>query len=118
MQATMLTNEQMLFLQQEKQQLNEAKRILTGFNLPEEALKALSEAILQLDELFLIVVVGEFNSGKSALINALLGNQVLKEGVTPTTAQVTLLRWGEQFSEQIVDEDFAIVTYPWTCLKS
>lgn len=117
MQATMLTNEQMLFLQQEKQQLNEAKRILTGFNLPEEALKALSEAILQLDELFLIVVVGEFNSGKSALINALLGNQVLKEGVTPTTAQVTLLRWGEQFSEQIVDEDFAIVTYPLDLLN-
>ncbi|HAE85045.1 MAG TPA: hypothetical protein DCG78_00845 [Anaerolineaceae bacterium] len=117
MQGTMLTNEQMLFLQQEKQQLNEAKRILSDFNLPEDAQKALDEAILQLDELFLIVVVGEYNSGKSALINALLGDHVLEEGVTPTTARVTLVRWGEALSEQIVNEDFAIVTYPLELLK-
>ena len=117
MQGTMLSNEQLLFLQQEKQQLNIAKRILSDFNLPEEALNALSEAILQLDELFLIVVVGEFNSGKSALINALLGEYVLEEGVTPTTARVTLVRWGEALSEQIVNEDFAIVTYPLELLK-
>jgi small GTP-binding protein len=117
MQGTMLNNEQMLFLQQEKQQLNIAKRVLSNFNLPEEALNALGEAILQLDELFLIVVVGEYNSGKSALINALLGDHVLEEGVTPTTARVTLVRWGEALSEQIVNEDFAIVTYPLELLK-
>ena len=117
MQGTMLSNEQMLFLQQEKQQLNITKRVLSNFNLPEEALNALSEAILQLDELFLIVVVGEYNSGKSALINALLGDHVLEEGVTPTTARVTLVRWGEALSEQIVNEDFAIVTYPLELLK-
>mgnify|MGYP001005781208 CR=1 FL=1 len=117
MQGTMLSNEQMLFLQQEKQQLNIAKRILSDFNLPEKALNALGEAILQLDELFLIVVVGEYNAGKSALINALLGDHVLEEGVTPTTARVTLVRWGEALSEQIVNEDFAIVTYPLELLK-
>ena len=117
MQGTMLSNEQMLFLQQEKQQLNIAKRVLSNFNLPEEALNALGEAILQLDELFLIVVVGEYNAGKSALINALLGDHVLEEGVTPTTARVTLVRWGEALSEQIVNEDFAIVTYPLELLK-
>ncbi|HPK26785.1 MAG TPA: dynamin family protein [Anaerolineaceae bacterium] len=117
MQGTMLSNEQMLFLQQEKQQLNIAKRVLSNFNLPQEALNALGEAILQLDELFLIVVVGEYNAGKSALINALLGDHVLEEGVTPTTARVTLVRWGEALSEQIVNEDFAIVTYPLELLK-
>ncbi len=62
-------------------------------------------------------MVGEFNSGKSALINALLGDHVLEEGVTPTTARVTLVRWGEALSEQIVNEDFAIVTYPLELLK-
>src|SRR6185295_19394942 len=46
-----------------------------------------------LDELFLLVVVGEFNSGKSAFINALLGAHVLREGVTPTTAAITRLRY-------------------------
>ena len=42
-------------------------------------------SVRQLDELFLLVVVGEFNAGKSAFINALLGQRVLEEGVTPTT---------------------------------
>ena len=46
----------------------------------------------QLDELFLLVVVGEFNAGKSAFINALLGQPVLEEGVTPTTAQIQVLK--------------------------
>jgi len=36
----------------------------------------------QLGELFLLVVVGEFNAGKSAFLNALLGHKHLKEGGT------------------------------------
>lgn len=38
-------------------------------------LSMLTDAIKQLDELFLLVVVGEFNSGKSSVINALLGSR-------------------------------------------
>ncbi|CAN5896601.1 dynamin family protein [soil metagenome] len=40
-------------------------------------------------------MVGEFNSGKSTFINALLGAPVLPEGVTPTTDRINLLRHGE-----------------------
>jgi small GTP-binding protein len=64
-----------------------------------------------------VVVVGEFNAGKSALVNALLGEKVLPEGATPTTSRVTLVRWGEQAAEQAVDENFAIHTYPLPLLK-
>ena len=39
----------------------------------------LVDALKQLDELFLLVVVGEFNSGKSSVINALLGGRFLEE---------------------------------------
>ncbi|MFZ3151009.1 MAG: dynamin family protein [Anaerolineaceae bacterium] len=117
MRQTMLTNEQMLFLQQEKASLAKVYQELSDFNLPKDALDTLQKAIQQLDELFLIVVVGEFNSGKSALINALLGQRVLVEGVTPTTVRVTLVRWGEQVSEQVVDEGFSIFTYPLPLLK-
>ncbi|HTV02851.1 MAG TPA: dynamin family protein [Luteitalea sp.] len=60
-----------------------------------ETLETLGRSLRQLDELFLIVIVGEFNAGKSAFINALLGQRVLEEGVTPTTAQVHLLQYGE-----------------------
>ncbi|MEM5774576.1 MAG: dynamin family protein, partial [Anaerolineaceae bacterium] len=80
-------------------------------------LAALQKAIIQLDELFLVVVVGEFNAGKSALVNAMLGARVLPEGVTPTTSRVTLVKYGEQPAEQVVDEGFAVIAYPLPLLK-
>ncbi len=54
----------------------------------------------QLDDLFLLVVVGEFNSGKSAFVNALLGQSVLEEGVTPTTSRIQILRHGPQLERR------------------
>ena len=57
--------------------------------------KALADSIRQLDEMFLLVVAGEFNAGKSAFINALMGDTLQKEGVTPTTDQIYLLKYGE-----------------------
>jgi small GTP-binding protein len=112
-----LSNDELLFLQKEKRSLNNALTTLSNFPLPGDDIGKLGSAIDQLDELFLIVAAGEFNAGKSALINALLGERVLEEGVTPTTEQVTLLRWGETYSQTIVDDGFAIVTHPLPLLK-
>jgi len=41
------------------------------------------------EERFTLVVLGEFNHGKSTFINALLGEPVLPTGITPTTAVLT-----------------------------
>ncbi|KAG8389354.1 hypothetical protein BUALT_Bualt02G0220600 [Buddleja alternifolia] len=61
----------------------------------------LKDAVSQLDEPFLLVIVGEFNSGKSSVINAFLGQRYLKDGVVPTTNEITFLRYSEsEFSEQ------------------
>ena len=117
MREGILSNDELLFLQKEKRTLNDLHKTLGNFNLPSDDLAKLRSAIDQLDELFLIVAAGEFNAGKSALVNALLGERVLLEGVTPTTAQVTLLRWGEAFNEVVVDDGFAIVTHPLPLLK-
>ena len=117
MREGILSNDELLFLQKEKRTLNDLHKTLGNFNLPSDDLAKLRSAIDQLDELFLIVAAGEFNAGKSALVNALLGERVLLEGVTPTTAQVTLLRWGESFNEVVVDDGFAIVTHPLPLLK-
>src|SRR6186713_2123223 len=40
------------------------------------------------EERFVLVVLGEFNHGKSTFVNALLGAQVLPAGITPTTATI------------------------------
>ena len=117
MRQSMLTDEQAKFLRDEKEALAEIRLALSEIDVPRESLATLQEAILQLDELFLVVIVGEFNAGKSALVNALLGERVLPEGATPTTSRVTLVKWGEQAGEQVVDESFAIYTYPLPLLK-
>ena len=43
----------------------------------------------------LILVMGEFKNGKSTFINTILGEDVLTKDVLPSTAVVTLLRFGE-----------------------
>ena len=45
--------------------------------------------------LFTVVFAGEFNSGKSTLINALLGKELLESGVLPTTDSITVLMGDE-----------------------
>ena len=117
MQQPILTDRQAQFLRDEKEALARFQLALAEFDLPRDALDSLQKAILQLDELFLIVIAGEFNAGKSALINALLGQKVLAEGATPTTSHVTLIKWGEQAAEQVIDENYAIYAYPLPLLK-
>lgn len=117
MRQSVLNDQQAQFLREEKETLAGIQLALAGLELPGEALASLQKAILQLDELFLIVVAGEFNAGKSALINALLGEKVLAEGATPTTSRVTLVKWGEQTAEEVVDEGYAVYTYPLPLLK-
>ena len=43
---------------------------------------------------FRLAVIGEFNAGKSTLINALLGKRILPTSLQPTTAAITTLRYG------------------------
>lgn len=44
--------------------------------------------------------LGEYNSGKSSVINALLGKRYLKDGVVPTTNEITFLRFSDLASEE------------------
>jgi small GTP-binding protein len=54
------------------------------------------ELVRKLEEdRFHLVVVGEFNHGKTTFVNALLGAQVLPVGVTPTTTTIHHIHWAE-----------------------
>jgi GTP-binding protein EngB required for normal cell division len=99
-------------LKEERQLLSDLRVALARFGAPAEDQETLGESIQQLDDFFLLVVVGEFNSGKSAFINALLGEPVLEEGEIPTTAQVTILRHGEELGRVATSDRLHTVTAP------
>jgi small GTP-binding protein len=82
-------------VREERRILNDLRTSLIRFGASDENLAPLERSIEALDELFLLVVVGEFNAGKSAFINALVGERRMEEGVTPTTAQVTPVRFDD-----------------------
>ena len=82
-------------VREERRILGDLRASLIRFGASDENMAPLERSIEQLDELFLLVVVGEFNAGKSAFINALTGERRMEEGVTPTTAQVTPVRFDD-----------------------
>ena len=57
------------------------------------------------EERFSVVVLGEFNHGKSTFINALLGAPVLPTGITPTTAILAHIAHGPRATATLVGED-------------
>ncbi|HEX8789429.1 MAG TPA: dynamin family protein [Polyangiaceae bacterium] len=61
------------------------------------------ELVRKLEEdRFHLVVVGEFNHGKTTFVNALLGHAALPVGVTPTTAAIHHIRWAEKPEATVV----------------
>ncbi|KAK7345901.1 hypothetical protein VNO77_16517 [Canavalia gladiata] len=87
-------------IETERAVLNEAIEVIKKAAPLMEEVSLLNDAVSQIDEPFLLVIVGEFNSGKSTVINALLGERYLKEGVVPTTNEITFLRYTDLDIEQ------------------
>src|SRR5690606_37609378 len=58
-----------------------------------------------------------FNAGKSAFVNALLGQRVFEEGVTPTTASIQLVRYGEVAGTELDAAGARVVTAPVEILR-
>jgi ribosome biogenesis GTPase A len=59
------------------------------------------------EERFSLVVLGEFNHGKSTFINALLGQALLPVGITPTTAVLAQIKHGTVVRAEAVYESGA-----------
>lgn len=112
-----LTKKQEELLTDERRWLSDLRVALARFDVTPDDQTTLDRSIHQLDELFLLVVVGEFNSGKSAFINALLGEPVLEEGVTPTTTRINLLKHGPTTERSIAESNVDIITAPMELLR-
>lgn len=120
-----LTSQEEELLKAERRTLTALRGPLASLDAAPDDLQVLDRSLLQLDELFLLVIVGEFNSGKTAFINALLGERFLTEGVTPTTAAIHVIRYGDEALIQPGaatpygpgDKDIVVVNYPVEWLR-
>lgn len=88
-----------------------------GGDVDADDLRHFRDAREQLAGMFLLVIAGEFNSGKSSFINALLGERVLPEGVTPTTDRINLLRHGDEVADELLEAYLLLRTHPAPLLR-
>jgi small GTP-binding protein len=112
-----LTERQDELLREERKVLARLRDAMARLEAAPEHQQALERSIEQLDELFLLVIVGEFNAGKSAFINALLGARVVDEGVTPTTSQINILQYGDEPSRHDAATGIRTIAAPVALLK-
>lgn len=115
--TSVLTEKQKDLWQRAQHLVKQLLNLLENWELAGGERKHLIQATEQLKELFLLVVVGEFNSGKSALINAILGETYLKEGVTPTTDRIHIIKFGESSNPEMIGEDIRVLHFPADMLR-
>lgn len=113
----LLTLEHDELLREERNLLEELRVHLARLDASEEDAALLKQSLEQLEEFFLLVVVGEFNAGKTAFLNALMGDRLLTEGVTPTTDRIQLLRYGEEVRHEPLMEEMVAVEIPVEWLR-
>ena len=63
MKERILTERQRALLAEERQELTDLRAVLARLDVESEDQDTLQRSLRQLDELFLLVVVGEFNAG-------------------------------------------------------
>ena len=78
----------------------ELARLVNNLNDPslhisEQIKESLNLLIDTLNEPPLIAVIGQFSSGKSTFLNALLGQDILPSGLTPVTAKAVRLKFAK-----------------------
>ena len=112
-----LSDKQDALLREERGLLMRLRTALARIDAAADQQEALDQSIAQLDELFLLVVVGEFNAGKSAFINALIGQALMQEGVTPTTAVITVLEHGELPEQTVRQANLLVIKAPIELLR-
>lgn len=90
-------------LERERVLLGRLHQLLEAAGRADDA-RRVADVAAALSEAFLVVIVGEFNSGKSSVVNALFGEKLMEEGPVPTTAKITLVRHGNERSERSISQ--------------
>jgi GTP-binding protein EngB required for normal cell division len=75
-------------------QLRTVREALTTLGR-ENAERQCAELIVKLaEDRFILAVLGQFKRGKSSLMNAIIGRELLPTGVLPLTSAITILKYG------------------------
>ena len=101
----------------ERRLVLQARDALAGADGPRADVERLTQLVTEMDELFLLVVAGEYNAGKSTFINALLGDEVFAMGDLPTTRVISILRHGNAGPPEAAGEHTRIYRYPIDVLR-
>ena len=68
----------------------------------ENAIKKLLDSLVRrAEEPSRVAITGQFSSGKSTFLNALLSKNILPTGITPVTSKINFIRYGEEFKLQV-----------------
>lgn len=107
-----LTAEHEKLISAERDLLEDLRVQLTKLDADEDDMALIKNSIAQLTDLFMLVVVGEFNSGKTSFLNAMLGDKLLAEGVTPTTDQIHIIRHGDEIRKRPIGQEMLVLEMP------
>jgi len=112
-----LTRQQGELVALERRLVLRVRDALSRSDGPRADLERLASLVHEMDELFLLVIVGEYNSGKSTFINALLGDEVFAMGDLPTTRAISILRHGEAGPPETIGDNVLLYHYPLDVLR-
>ena len=99
-----LTRQQADLAARERRLIMQVRDALAAVDGARPDLDRLARLVTEMDELFLLVVAGEYNAGKSTFINALLGDEVFAMGDLPTTRAISILRHGTSGTPQSLSQ--------------
>jgi GTP-binding protein EngB required for normal cell division len=112
-----LTRQQADLVALERRLVLQVRDALASAEGPRADLERLAQLVTEMDELFLLVVAGEYNAGKSTFINALLGDELFAMGDLPTTRVISILRHGEPGPPEPAGEHTLVYRYPLDALR-
>jgi small GTP-binding protein len=105
-------------MSEERELLKSLRDLLIKQDFEDQVIDQVTGLVGHLEELFLLVIVGEVKAGKSTFINSLLNSEVCKVGAIPTTDKIHVLKYGDIEKERVLEEFLIEKQLPFEPLRN